>query len=302
MSVTNLLIGLLPMIGWGVFPVLTGYFGGKPVNQIIGATYGTLLGAIVVALFTQTPLISGKEFLFTFLSGAAWSFGQIFVFYAFTEMGVSRTMPVSTGFQLIGASLWGVFVLGEWSTGMAKAVGFFAIFLIIIGVYLTTYTEKKDQPTTGATGTTGSKALKGVGLVLIAEVGYLAYSAFPQAVEVSGFEAFLPQGLGMAVVATIFAFATKSNRASKPYRTKSSYTNIISGLFFALAALSYLISARPSVNGLATGFTLSQMNVILATLGGIYILHERKTSKEMVAVLSGLALVVIAGIITAFIK
>ncbi|WP_125767955.1 ribose/proton symporter RbsU [Companilactobacillus furfuricola] len=299
MSVTNILIGLLPMIGWGVFPVLTGYFGGKPVNQIIGATYGTLLGAIVVALFTQTPLLSGKEFLFTFLSGAAWSFGQIFVFYAFTEMGVSRTMPISTGFQLIGASLWGVFVLGEWSTGMAKAIGFFAIFLIIIGVYLTTYTENKNQT---STGTNGSKALKGVGLVLIAEVGYLAYSAFPQAVEVSGFEAFLPQGLGMAVVATIFAFATKSNRSSKPYRTKSSYTNIISGLFFALAALSYLISARPEVNGLATGFTLSQMNVILATLGGIYVLHEKKTSKEMVAVLSGLALVVIAGIITAFIK
>ena len=63
MSVTNILIGLLPMIGWGVFPVLTGYFGGKPVNQIIGATYGTLLGAIVVALFTQTPLLTGKEFL-----------------------------------------------------------------------------------------------------------------------------------------------------------------------------------------------------------------------------------------------
>lgn len=287
------------MIGWGVFPVLTGYFGGKPVNQIIGATYGTLLGAIVVALFTQTPLLTGKEFLFTFLSGAAWSFGQIFVFYAFTEMGVSRTMPISTGFQLIGASLWGVFVLGEWSTGMAKAIGFFAILLIIIGVYLTTYTENKNQT---STSTNSSKAVKGVGLVLIAEVGYLAYSAFPQAVEVSGFEAFLPQGLGMAVVATIFAFATKSNRASKPYRTKSSYTNIISGLFFALAALSYLISARPEVNGLATGFTLSQMNVILATLGGIYVLHERKTSKEMVAVLSGLALVVIAGIITAFIK
>lgn len=299
MSVTNILIGLLPMIGWGVFPVLTGYFGGKPVNQIIGATYGTLLGAIVVALFTQTPLLTGKEFLFTFLSGAAWSFGQIFVFYAFTEMGVSRTMPISTGFQLIGASLWGVFVLGEWSTGMAKAIGFFAILLIIIGVYLTTYTENKNQT---STSTNSSKAVKGVGLVLIAEVGYLAYSAFPQAVEVSGFEAFLPQGLGMAVVATIFAFATKSNRASKPYRTKSSYTNIISGLFFALAALSYLISARPEVNGLATGFTLSQMNVILATLGGIYVLHERKTSKEMVAVLSGLALVVIAGIITAFIK
>ncbi|AKP66549.1 ribose/proton symporter RbsU [Companilactobacillus ginsenosidimutans] len=294
MSITNLLIGLCPMIGWGVFPVLTGYFGGKPVNQIIGATYGTLIGAIVVALVMRTPIVGGKEFLFTFLSGAGWAFGQIFVFYAFTEMGVSRTMPVSTGFQLIGASLWGVFVLGEWASPHAKMLGFFAIFLIILGVYLTTYTQHKSKSAGGST------ALKGVLLVLVAESGYLAYSAFPQAVpQVSGFEAFLPQALGMATVATIFALATKSNRASRPYRTRSSYTNIIAGFFFAFAALTYLISAQKSVNGLATGFTLSQMNVILATLGGIYVLHERKTSKEMFAVLSGLALVVIAGVITA---
>lgn len=299
MSIVNILIGLCPMIGWGFFPVLTGYFGGKPVNQIIGATYGTLIGAIIVGLFRQTPMLGGKEFLYTFLSGAAWSFGQIFVFYAFTEMGVSRTMPVSTGFQLIGASLWGVFVLGEWAQPSSKALGFFAIVLIIIGVYLTTITEKSIEPT-GEKGASG--AVKGVLLVTCAEVGYLAYSAFPQAVKVDGFSAFFPQALGMAVVATIFALATKSNRASKPYRTKSTYTNIISGFFFAFGALTYLISSRKSVNGLATGFTLSQMNVILATLGGIYILHERKTRKEMTAVLIGLALVVIAGIITAFIK
>lgn len=297
MSITNILIGLCPMIGWGVFPVLTGYFGGKPVNQIIGATYGTLIGAIVVALFMRTPMIGGKEFLFTFLSGIGWAAGQILVFYAFTEMGVSRTMPISTGAQLIGASLWGVLVLGEWSKTSSKFIGFFAILLIIIGVYFTTYTENKTK-TAG-----GSKAFKGVLLVACAEIGYLAYSAFPQAVpKATGFEAFLPQALGMAVTATIFALATKKNRQSRTYRTKSSYTNIIAGLFFAFAALTYLISARPSVNGLATGFTLSQMNVILATLGGIYVLHEKKTHKEMIAVLAGLALVVIAGIITAFIK
>ena len=49
-------------------------------------------------------------------------------------------------------------------------------------------------------------------------------------------------------------------------------------------------------NGIATGFTLSQMNVVLATLGSIYILGEKKTPKEMRHVLAGLALVVIGGV------
>ncbi|ALB28878.1 ribose/proton symporter RbsU [Companilactobacillus heilongjiangensis] len=293
MNALNLLIGLMPMIGWGLFPILTGKFGGKPVNQILGTTYGTLLFAIVVALVRQTPMLSGKAFLFTFLSGVFWSAGQILVFYAFAEMGVSRTMPVSTGFQLVGASLWSVIVLGEWATGNAKLIGFSAIILIIFGVWLTTYSEKKLPKEDG-----GMNAVKGVLLVACAEIGYLGYSAFPQAVSVSGFSAFLPQALGMAVVATVFAIATKGNRAEKPFKTKSSYTNIISGLFFAFAALTYLISARPSVNGLATGFILSQMNVVIATLGGIYILHEKKTKKEMGFILAGLVLVVIAGSVT----
>lgn len=293
MNALNLLIGLMPMIGWGLFPILTGKFGGKPVNQILGTTYGTLIFAIIVALVRQTPMLSGKAFLFTFLSGVFWSAGQILVFYAFAEMGVSRTMPVSTGFQLVGASLWSVIVLGEWATGNAKLIGFSAIILIIFGVWLTTYSEKKLPKEDG-----GMNAVKGVLLVACAEIGYLGYSAFPQAVNVSGFSAFLPQALGMAVVATVFAIATKGNRAEKPFKTKSSYTNIISGLFFAFAALTYLISARPSVNGLATGFILSQMNVVIATLGGIYILHENKTKKEMGFILTGLVLVVIAGSVT----
>lgn len=293
MNALNLLIGLMPMIGWGLFPILTGKFGGKPVNQILGTTYGTLIFAIIVALVRQTPMLSGKAFLFTFLSGVFWSVGQILVFYAFAEMGVSRTMPVSTGFQLVGASLWSVIVLGEWATGNAKLIGFSAIVLIIFGVWLTTYSEKKLPKEDG-----GMNAVKGVLLVACAEIGYLGYSAFPQAVNVSGFSAFLPQALGMAVVATVFAIATKGNRAEKPFKTKSSYTNIISGLFFAFAALTYLISARPSVNGLATGFILSQMNVVIATLGGIYILHENKTKKEMGFILTGLVLVVIAGSVT----
>ncbi|MQS76894.1 ribose uptake protein RbsU [Lactobacillus halodurans] len=295
MNAINILIGLMPMIGWGFFPVLTGKFGGKPVNQIIGATYGTLLAAVVVALFMQTPLIGGKDFLFTYLSGASQSIAQCLVFYAFAEMGVSRTMPVSTGFQLIGTSLWGVIVLGEWPGIMAKAIGFFAIVLIIIGVYLTTYSEKKETESE-------SNVVKGIILVLIATIGYVGYSAFPQAVTVDGFQAFLPQALGMATVSTIFAFLTKSNRESKPYHTKSTYLNIISGVVFAFGALTYLISSRKDVNGLATGFTLSQMNVIIATLGGVYILHERKTKKEMAMVIAGLVLVVVAGVITAFIK
>ena len=77
-----------------------------------------------------------------------------------------------------------------------------------------------------------------------------------------------------------------------------SYKQIISGFFFAFAALTYLISAQPNMNGLATGFILSQTSVVLATLTGIWFLHEKKTKKEMVVTLIGLAIIIGAATMT----
>lgn len=38
-----ILVGLGPLIGWGFFPTIASKIGGKPVNQIIGATFGTFI-------------------------------------------------------------------------------------------------------------------------------------------------------------------------------------------------------------------------------------------------------------------
>ena len=42
-----LLVGLGPLIGWGLFPTIAAKIGGKPVNQIIGATFGTFIFAVI---------------------------------------------------------------------------------------------------------------------------------------------------------------------------------------------------------------------------------------------------------------
>src|SRR5699024_1606919 len=77
-----------------------------------------------------------------------------------------------------------------------------------------------------------------------------------------------------------------------------SYKQIISGFFFAFAALTYLISAQPNMNGLATGFILSQTSVVLATLTGIWFLGQKKTHREMAVTVGGLILIIAAAAIT----
>lgn len=293
MDFIAILIGLGPLLGWGLFPTIASKFGGRPVNQIFGATVGTLIFAIVLALFKGIGLPGGMALVFSLISGAGWAFGQIITFKAFELVGSSRAMPITTAFQLLGASLWGVFALGNWPGITNKIIGFLALLVILIGARMTVWTETKQQEY--------SKNLRSaVLLLLVGEIGYWIYSAAPQATDIGGFKAFLPQAIGMVIVAVIYALMNMSK--GNAFKEKVSWQQIISGFFFAFAALTYLISAQPNMNGLATGFVLSQTSVVLATLTGIFFLNQKKTSKELMITIVGLVLILVAASISVFIK
>lgn len=293
MDIIALLIGLGPLLGWGLFPTIASKFGGRPVNQIFGATVGTLIFAIILAVVKGIGIPGGMALIFSIISGAGWAFGQIITFKAFGLVGSSRAMPITTAFQLLGASLWGVFALGNWPGVTNKMIGFVALIVILVGARMTVWSEKSEQEYS-------QNLRKAVVLLLIGEIGYWVYSAAPQATDIGGLKAFLPQAIGMVIVAVIYALMNMNK--GNAFKEVVSWKQIISGFFFAFAALTYLISAQPNMNGLATGFVLSQTSVVLATLTGIFFLNQKKTPKELMITIVGLVLILIAASVTVFIK
>lgn len=291
MKLVAILIGLGPLIGWGIYPTIASKFGGKPVNQILGSTIGTLIFAIVYNQLEHLGFPQGKDLLLAILSGIGWAVAQVITFYSFTLIGSSRAMPVTTAFQLLGASLWGVVTLGDWPTMVDKVVGFVALAVIILGAWMTVWSEHKTKEDSNS-------LRKAVIVLLIGEIGYWAYSAAPQAASISGKQAFLPQAIGMVIVGVIYGIITLARKQGNPFTQKVTYKQIISGFFFAFAALTYLISAQPNMNGLATGFILSQTSVVLATLTGIWFLGQKKTHREMAVTVGGLILIIAAAAIT----
>lgn len=295
MNATALLIGLGPLLGWGLYPTIASKIGGRPVNQILGSTIGTLIFALIFALINGIALPSGMDLVFSILSGVGWATAQIITFQSFTLIGSSRAMPITTAFQLLGASLWGVFALGNWPGTTAKILGGLALILIILGAWMTVWTEKKTKENS-------SLLKKAVLLLAVGEIGYWAYSAAPQATTIDGMHAFLPQAMGMVLVAIIYtAVLSMRGHEKSAFTEVVSYKQIFSGFFFAFAALTYLISAQPNMNGLATGFILSQTSVVLATLTGIWFLGQKKTKKEMTVTIVGLVLILAAATMTVLI-
>lgn len=238
----------------------------------------------------------GKDLLFSLLSGIGWASAQIITFKSFELVGTSKALPITTAVQLLVTSLWGAFFLGNWPGVTNKLIGIFALVLIVIGARMSVWTEKKDAQDS-------ARLKRAVFLLIVGGIGYWAYSAAPQATNVDGMTSFLPQAIGMLLVASLYSLfltVTQKNETS-PFKEKVSYLQMISGFFFAFAALTYLISAQPNMNGLATGFILSQTSVVVGTLTGIYFLGQKKTNKEMKVTLLGLGFIILAATMTVMI-
>ncbi|EAE8124397.1 glucose transporter GlcU [Listeria monocytogenes] len=276
----NIVIALIPAVMWGIMPLVVSKIGGKPRQQIIGTTFWALAFAIGVFIFTN-PEYTATIIIASFVSGAFWSLGQMNQFRAFTQVGVSKTMPLSTGMQLVGTSLFGVFAFHEWGTTSKLVLGFSALALIIIGIFLTSYQQHKDE-------NSGQNMKKGIITLLISSVGYVGYVVITRWFDISGWDAILPQAIGMVVAGLLFSIKSEEKRF-----TKQTWLNMIPGVMWATGNLALLFSNK--LVGIATGFSLSQMGVVISTIGGILFLGEKKTKKELILVIIGVVLVIIGG-------
>ena len=67
MNTTAILIGLGPLLGWGLYPAIASKIGGRPVNQILGSTLGTLIFAFVFALVNGMSLPTGMDLVLSLI-------------------------------------------------------------------------------------------------------------------------------------------------------------------------------------------------------------------------------------------
>ena len=282
------LIALIPALGWGFMPLITGKVGGSEANQIFGIGAGASLVGLIAFLLIH-PQVSMKAFLFSLLCGALWSTAQVGQFVSFKRIGVSNTVPLSTVFQLVGNSIIGVVIFGEWHSARALTIGFIALAVVIIGAMMTSFTDHSN----GQSVTT-----RDVLFLLVTTIGYWIYSSFPKMPILAHEDSvgiFLPEVLGILLGAIIYDLASGN---AKAFTQKEQYTNILAGISWGIAAFAYIFAAR--MIGVTVAFVFTQLNVIIATFGGILVLHEHKSPRESKFTFWGIVLIVIGSIATAF--
>ena len=128
-------------------------------------------------------------------------------------------------------------------------------------------------------------------ILVISTIGYVGYVVIADIFGVSGTDALFFQSIGMAIGGFLLSMKHETNIKST--------LNLIPGVVWAIGNL-FMFYSQPKV-GVATSFSLSQLLVIVSTLGGIFLLGE-KNKRQMIGIWSGIILIVIAAFILGNLK
>lgn len=178
-------------------------------------------------------------------------------------------------------------IFGDWAGIRSKLVGIAALIVVVIGALLTSVTDQKGKQITASD----------VWFLLCTTVGFWVYSSFSNIKIIkqqSGAGVFLPEILGILLGSLIYgAFADRH-----AFSQRTQYLNILGGLAWGVAGFAYIFSAQ--VNGNTAAFIWPQLNVVIATFGGITILHEHKSKRELKYTIWRIVLIVAGSVATSF--
>ncbi len=285
-------VALAPSLIWGTMSLLLVGLGGDSRQRTMGEVTGALLVSLVLAPFLGVHW-DARTVVISLVTGMILGIGIQFQVQAMGHIGVSRTMPISTGGQLIGIGLSGVIFLHEWRAPGALPIGLTALVVLSVGVAVTTWTEGASTPVEGhpPDWTRGRVDL------LISTIGLVVYLPIQQALGISGVQAMVPQFLGCVLVCLV-GTSPRFSPEFGPRDTRWSMTTVrqlLPGAMWGVGVI--LMQTSAGRVGVAMGFSLSQLGVVISTLGGIVVLGERRTRRELVAVGVGICLIVIGAIL-----
>lgn len=278
MNITDWLIAFIPILSFGLLPVIAARIGGNPVEQSMGIALGSFVFALFVFMIRR-PDLSGFIFLISLFSGIFWAVGSLGQFVGIKYLGVARSTPICNGGQIIGTSFVGV-LLGDWATGTSKVFGFTALALIIVGIVLTSYQEN-------AKGGKRPEWGKGILANVASALGFTFYVGILKYFTIDGWSSILPQSFGQILGVLVIGLLLFK---IKPF-TRFSFRNGVGGVIWAVGNIALLLSQAKL--GLAVAYPVSQAAIIVSVLGGVFIDKERKSRREWIYTGAGMVIILV---------
>ncbi|MDO5724501.1 MAG: GRP family sugar transporter [Flaviflexus sp.] len=289
----DIVIALSPSLFFGAMALLIGYFGGGARQQNFGVTVSAGLTSII-AFYLIGGSWSVRALGAGLAAGFLWTGAQFFQLRAFKAHGVSRTMPLSTGIQLFINALAGVVLFGEWNTLFALAVGVSSLLAITLGTMLSTWSEEN------LSGLSPARRRSGILNTIAAGTLFGLYPPIIRFFDVAAADGPGGMGVGLLIGGLVLGLSLPPSHPHDRILSWGTLKIASAGLMWTCAN-TLLLEGNERI-GVATGFALSQLGVVISTFGGIALLGEQRTRKEMRATVQGVTLVLVGGALLAVAK
>ncbi|WP_461226476.1 GRP family sugar transporter [Lacticaseibacillus suihuaensis] len=280
-----IIIALIPALAWGSIGLVSAKLGGNAYQQTLGMTLGALVFGIGTWLIMR-PVLDTKVWALGILSGLFWALGQSQQFQTMKYIGVSMTVPMSTGMQLVANTLAGALLFHEWQSGKDVGMGLLALLFLVLGAILT---SRKEKDTAAA----DTRLAQGLRTLLFSTAGYAGYTIVVNAGHLDATAVVLPQAVGMVIGALLFSIGHDAFN-------KETGKNVLTGVLWGTGNV-FMLMAMAQV-GLAIAYSMSQMGIVISTFGAIFLLGERKTHKEMTWIAWGSVLIIAGGVVLGMMK
>lgn len=252
-----------------------------PRVQAFWLTVGHFLLSAAIFLFFIQQLSLDRS-IGPLVAGIFWAVGITSGYVGIKHLGITRALGLWIPIVIITSALWGLVFFGEAKVlGTQKLIQTIIAIGLLISAALAVILSSKGENKLGN--------IK-IGIIASATLGLIHGSFFVplRASELPIFVTFFPLTVGMVLTTSTISFVQK---LKLNYDLPSILRMILAGLilgggnYTALLTIQYL--------GVAQGYPLTQLAIIINTLWGTIVFKEATTPKGKTLVVIGVALALI---------
>lgn len=281
----GLIFAALTILLFGSWAVPTKTLKIDPFVQAFWLTVGHLLLTVVVFIFFIQE-ITPAESIGPFIAGVLWAIGIASGYVGIRHLGITRALGIWIPIVLITSALWGLIFFGEAKIlGTQKLIQtIFGLLILVIAALAVIQSSK------------GEKKLGNLKIGILASITLgLIHGSFFVPLRTSSlpiYVSFIPLTIGMVITTSLIVSYKKLKLT---YNLFSIFRMILAGLLIgggnygALLTIQYL--------GVAQGYPLTQLGIIINTLWGALVFKEVTTTKGKILIALGVTIALIGAII-----
>jgi len=281
----GIIFAILTIVFFGSWAVPTKTLKIEPKAQAFWLTLGHLLLSTIIFVFVLQP-IPFKDFIGPYIAGALWGIGITLGYVGIKHLGITRALSIWIPVVTIVSALWGLLFFKEaWTLGTDKLVLTIISIVVLITAALIVILSSKGEEKLG-------NVRLGILASLILGVIHGSFFVPLRTSSLPIFVTFLPLAIGMF---STLLFIIILQKVKTSYGIVSTARMILAGLilgsgnYMALLTIKYL--------GVAQGYPLTQLGIIVNALWGTLVFKEVTSLKGKILIATSIAIAIIGAIV-----